>query len=92
MKLVLSALAFGAVNMILFGNPFQALALATFWALPDEPKQSRKAPYPSIDQAAQSWRHSLRAAARLSLNVGLDERCRSWLKWLWIEPWTAANF
>ena len=32
MKLFLSALAFGAVTVILFGNPFQALAVATFWS------------------------------------------------------------
>ena len=32
MKLFLSTLAFGAVTMILFGSPFHALALATFWS------------------------------------------------------------
>ena len=47
--------------------------------LSDQTKKSRNFPYPGINQAEQSWRHSLRAAARRSLNAGLDERCRSWL-------------
>jgi hypothetical protein len=53
--------------------------IASAAVLSDEPKKSRDVPYPSMDQAAQSRRHSLRAAARRSLNAGLDERCRSWL-------------
>jgi len=45
--------------------------------LSDEPKKSQDIPYPGMDQAEQSWRHSLRAAVRRSLNAGLDERWRS---------------
>ena len=48
--------------------------------LSEQTKKSRKAPDPSIPQAAQSSRHSARAAVRRSLNVCLLTRVRSELK------------
>lgn len=42
-------------------------------------------------QAVPSWRHSTRAAVRLSLKCWRRERLRSWLKWLETEAWTAAK-
>jgi hypothetical protein len=50
-------------------------------------KDSRPAPY-----LAQRPRHSARAAARFFLKLARKQRLRSWLKWLWTEAWTAANF
>ena len=44
------------------------------------------------DSQAASWRHSVRAAARCCLKMSRRLRWRSWLKWLWIEAWTAVNF
>ena len=41
---------------------------------------------------AASWRHSARAAVRCCLKTSRRVRWRWWLKWLWIEAWTAANF
>ena len=41
---------------------------------------------------AASWRHSAIAAERLILKLSRLQRCRSTLKRLWIEAWTAANF
>ena len=41
---------------------------------------------------AASWHHSAKAAARSCLKVSRRLRWRSWLKWLWIEAWTEANF
>ena len=41
---------------------------------------------------AASWRHSARAAVRCCLKTSRRVRWRWWLKWLWIEAWTAAIF
>lgn len=43
-------------------------------------------PYPGFDQAAQSCRYALRAAAHRSLKLFLDVRWRSRFKWLWTGP------
>jgi len=37
-----------------------------------------------------NWRHSARAAVRLSLKLSREYKWRSWLKWLWTEEWTAS--
>lgn len=36
----------------------------------------------AVPYAAQSPRHSTRAAARFSLKMAREDRLRSWLKWL----------
>ena len=42
--------------------------------------------------AAQSCCHSTRAASRWTLNISLEFRCRSLLKWLKTEEWIETNF
>lgn len=42
--------------------------------------------------AVQSFCHSTRAASRWLLNVSLEFRCRSLLKWLKMEEWIETNF
>ena len=44
------------------------------------------------DGYAANWRHSARAAERFSLNPDRRGKCRSRVKWLWIEAWAEANF
>ena len=56
----------------------------TKWAGPAEPSIE--------DLYAASCRHSARAAARSCLKMSRRLRWRWWLKWLWIEAWTEANF